>query len=185
MATRVESLFQQSGHWYELASDQCFPSPIGDTFCASIMKVYDWGDRHPRDHSEKELAQWLRQHGGIDISHAALLEIFAKRLVSGVVYNHPAMLGKCKQETLGASMVTQGAAKHSLAEHIQRQQLDSDLDKDPAAAVALLSTIVVDDPTFPDKVEESRPLPAPYDQDNHMDTDSSEQLREELYGDPG
>jgi hypothetical protein len=53
------TLFQQSSHWCELASDQCVPSPIGDTFHASIMEVYDWGDHHPRDHSEKELAQWL------------------------------------------------------------------------------------------------------------------------------
>jgi hypothetical protein len=42
----------------------------------------------------------------------------------------------------------------------------------------------VDNPTFPDKVEESRPLPTPYDQDDHMDTDSLEQLRKELYGNP-
>jgi hypothetical protein len=48
-------LFQQSGRWCELASDQHDPPPIGDTFRASITKMYDWGDRHPRDHSEKEL----------------------------------------------------------------------------------------------------------------------------------
>jgi hypothetical protein len=100
------------------------------------------------------------------------------------MYNHPAMLGKCKRETLGASTAMQGTAKRSLGERIQRQQLDSDLDKDMATAVTLSSTIVVDDPTFPDKVEESHPLPAPYDQDNHMDTDSLEQLHAELYGDP-
>jgi hypothetical protein len=70
-------LFQQSGCWCELASDQHVPLPIGDTFHASITKAYDWGDRHPRDHSKKELAQWLGQHSGIDISCAALLEIFA------------------------------------------------------------------------------------------------------------
>jgi hypothetical protein len=43
--------------------------------------------------------------------------------------------------------------------------------------------IVVDDPTFLDKVEESRPFPAPYDQDDHMDTNSSDQLHMEMYGD--
>jgi hypothetical protein len=177
-------LFQQSSHWCELASNQHVPPPIGDTLHTSIMKVYDWGDRHPRDHSAKELAQWLMQHGGIDISHAALLKIFAECLASGFVCNHPATLGKHKREALGASMVTQGAAKHSLAERIQHQQLDSDLDKDMAAAVALSSTSVMDDPTFPGKVEESCPLPTPYDQDDHMDTDSLEQLRVELYGDP-
>jgi hypothetical protein len=31
---------------------------------------------------------------------------------------------------------------------------------------------------------ENCPLPAPYDQDDHMDMDSSEQLLAELYGDP-
>jgi hypothetical protein len=80
--------------------------------------------------------------------------------------------------------VTQGAARCSLAERIQHQQLDSDLDKATATAVTSSSMIVVDDPTFPDKVVESHPLPAPYDQDDHMDTDSLEQLCEELYGDP-
>jgi hypothetical protein len=81
-------------------------------------------------------------------------------------------------------MATQSAAKHSLVEHIQHQQLDHDLDKAMAAAVASLSTITVDDPTFPDRWEtESCPLPAPHDQDDHMDTDSSEQLCQELYGD--
>jgi hypothetical protein len=103
-------LFQQSSRWCKLASDQHVPPPRGDTFHASITKAYDWGDHHPRDHSEKELAQWLRQHGGINISRAALLELFAERLVSGIVCNHPATLGKHKWETLGASMVTQGAA---------------------------------------------------------------------------
>jgi hypothetical protein len=146
--------------------------------------VYDWGDRHPRDHSKKELAQWLGQHGGIDISCAALLELFTERLASGTVCNHPAMLGKRKWGTFRASTVTQGATKCSLAERIQHQQLDSDLDKDMAASVASLSMIIVDKPMFLDKVEESHPLPTPYDQDDHMDTDSSEQLREELYGDP-
>jgi hypothetical protein len=96
------TLFQQSGRWCELASDQRVPPPIGDTFCTSIMEAYDWGDRHPRDHSEKELAQWLRQHGGINISRAALPKIFAERLASGLVCNHPAMLGKRKWEALGA-----------------------------------------------------------------------------------
>jgi hypothetical protein len=66
-------------------------------------------------------------------------------------------------------------------EHIQRQQLDSDLDKDMAAAVASLSAIVMDNPTFLDEVVESRPSPTPYDLDDHMDTDSSQQLHEELY----
>jgi hypothetical protein len=177
-------LFQQSGCWFELASNQRVPSPIGDTFHASITEGYEWGDRHPRDHSEKELAQWLGQHGSIDISRAALLEVFAECLASGVVYNHPARLGKCKREALGASMATQGAAKCSLVQRIQRQQLDSDLDMDTATAVTSSSTIVVDNPTFPDKVEESHPLPAPYDQDDHMDTDLLEQLHQELYSDP-
>jgi hypothetical protein len=81
-------------------------------------------------------------------------------------------------------MATQGATKRSLVEHIQHQHLDSDLDKDMAAAVTSSSMLIVDDPTFPDKVVESHPLPAPYDQDNHMDTDSSDQLHEELYGNP-
>jgi hypothetical protein len=63
--------------------------------------------------------------------------------------------------------------------------LDHDLDKDMATAVALLSTIIVDDPTLPDRWEvESHPLPTLYDQDDHMDTDSLEQLHKELYGDP-
>jgi hypothetical protein len=173
---------EQSGRRFELASDQCIPSPTGDTFHASITEVYDWGDRHPRDHSKQELAQWLTQHGGIDITCAALLEIFAERLASGIVHNRPATLGKCKQGALRASTATQGAAKHSLTEHIQRQQLDSDLDKDTVTAVTSLSTIVMDDPTFPDEVVESHPLPTPYDLDNHMDTDSTEQLHGELYG---
>jgi hypothetical protein len=125
-------LFQQSGHWLELVSDQCIPSPTGDTFHASIMEVYDWGDRHPRDHSKQELAQWLTQHGGIDITHATLLEVFAECSVSGIMHNHPAMLGKRKQGALRTSTATQGATKRSLAECIQRQQLDSDLDKDTA-----------------------------------------------------
>jgi hypothetical protein len=80
--------------------------------------------------------------------------------------------------------VTQGAAKRSLVECIQHQQLDSDLDKATAAAVTLLSMIVVDNPTFPDKVVESHPSPTPYDLDDHMDTGSSEQLHKELYGNP-
>jgi hypothetical protein len=59
----------------------------------------------------------------------------------------------------------------------------SDLDMDMVTAVALSSTIIVDDPTFLDSwATESRPLPTPYDEDDHMDTDSSEQLRKELYG---
>jgi hypothetical protein len=58
------------------------------------------------------------------------------------------------------------------------------LDKDTAAAVALSSSIVMDNPTLPDEVVESCPSPAPYDLDDHMDTDSLEQLCEELYGDP-
>jgi hypothetical protein len=62
--------------------------------------------------------------------------------------------------------------------------LDSDLDKATVAAVAASSSIVVDDPTFLDEVVESRPSPAPYDLDDHMDTDSSEQLHQEVYGDP-
>jgi hypothetical protein len=120
----IWTLFQQSSHWYDLASDQCVPPPIGDTFRASITEVYDWDDHHPRDHSEKELAQWLRQHGGIDISHAAQLKVFAERLASGIAYNQSASLDKCKWEALRASTVTQGAAKRSLAEHIQHQHLD-------------------------------------------------------------
>jgi hypothetical protein len=116
------------------------------------------------------------QHGGIDIACATLLEVFPERLASGIAYNHPARLGKRKQGALGASAVTQGATKCSLAERIQRQQLDSDLDKATVAAVTMLSSIVVDDPTFLDEVVESRPSPAPYDLDDHMDTDSSEQL---------
>jgi hypothetical protein len=100
------------------------------------------------------------------------------------VHNYPATLGKCKQGALGASAATQGATKRSLMERIQRQQLDSDLDKDTAAAVASSSSIVVDNPTFLDEVVESHPSPALYDLDDHMDTDSLEQLREELYGDP-
>jgi hypothetical protein len=155
----VWALFQQPSRWFELTSDQRVPSPIRDIFHASITEVYDWGDCHPRDHSKKELAQWLRQHGGINISHAALLKIFAERLVSSLAYNHPAMQGKRKWEALGASTATQGAAKRSLAEHIQHQQLDHNLDKVMAAAVASSDTIVVDDPTFPDKVEESHPFP--------------------------
>jgi hypothetical protein len=63
-------------------------------------------------------------------------------------------------------------------------QLDSDLDKATVAAVTTSSSIVVDDPTFLDEVVESRPSPTPYDLNDHMDTDSSEQLRQELYGDP-
>jgi hypothetical protein len=40
----------------------------------------------------------------------------------------------------------------------------------------------MDNPTFPDSwAMESHPLPTPYDQDDHMDTDSSEQLHKELY----
>jgi hypothetical protein len=152
-------------------------------FHASVKEAYSWGDHHPKDHSEKELAQWLGQYGGIDITHAALLEVFAECLVSSTTHNHPARVGKRKQEALGASMMTQGAAKRSLAEHIQHQQLDHDLDKDTAAAVASLSMIIVDDPTFLDSwATESRPLTAPYDQDNHMDTDLSVQLHKELYG---
>jgi hypothetical protein len=42
----------------------------------------------------------------------------------------------------------------------------------------------MDNPTFPDEVVESHPSPAPYDLNDHMDTNSSEQLCEELYGDP-
>jgi hypothetical protein len=52
------------------------------------------------------------------------------------------------------------------------------------AIVTASSLIVVDDPTFLDKVVESRPLPAPYDLNNHMDTNSLEQLCQEVYGDP-
>jgi hypothetical protein len=62
--------------------------------------------------------------------------------------------------------------------------LDSDLDKATIAAVTMLSSIVMDDPTFLDEVVESRPSPTPYDLDDHMDTDSSEQLRQEVYGNP-
>jgi hypothetical protein len=122
------------------------------------------------------------QHGGIDIARATLLKVFAERSASSIAHNHPATLGKHKQGALGTSAVTQGAAKHSLAEHIQRQQLDSDLDKDTATAVASSSAIIVDDPTFPDEVVESRPSPVPYDLDDRMDTDSMEQLHVELYG---
>jgi hypothetical protein len=104
------------------------------------------------------LAQWLMQHGGIDIACAALLEVFAKRLVSSIAYNHPARLGKCKQGALRASAATQGAAKRSLAERIQRQQLDSDLDKATVAAVTASSSIVVDNPTFPDEVASSHAM---------------------------
>jgi hypothetical protein len=177
-------LFQQPGRWFQWVSDLRIPSPTGDTFRTSVTEAYDWGDRHPRDHSKQELAQWLMQHGGIDIARAALLEVFAKRLASGAAHNHPARLGKCKQGALGASAATQGVAKRSLAECIQRQQLDSDLDKATVTAVTASSLIVVDNPTFLDEVVESRPSPAPYDLDNHMDTDSSEQLCEEVYGNP-
>jgi hypothetical protein len=107
-------------------------------------------DHHPKDHSKKELAQWLGQYGGIDITHAALLKVFPEHLASGTAHNHPARVGKRKQETLGASTATQGAAKCSLTERIQCQQLDSDLDKDTAAAVASSSTIIMNDPTFLD-----------------------------------
>jgi hypothetical protein len=93
-----------------------------------------------------ELAQSLRHKGGINISHAALLKVFAEHLVSGMVHNHPARVGKCKQEALGASTVTQGATKRCLVEHVQHQQLDYDLDKDLAIAVASSSTIIVDVP---------------------------------------
>jgi hypothetical protein len=144
-------LFQQPGHWYNLASNQCVPPPIRDILCTSVKEVYDWGDRHPRDHSEKKLAQWLGQYSGINISHATQLEVFAKCLASSAMHNHPARVGKCKWETLRASMATQVAAKHSLVERMH-QQLDSDLDKD-TAAVASSSTIVVDDPTLPDRWE--------------------------------
>jgi hypothetical protein len=178
------ALFQQPGRWFHWVSDLHIPSPTGDTFHASVMEAYDWGDHHPRDHSEQELAQWLMQHGGIDISHAALLEVFAKCSASGAAHNHPARLGKRKQGALGASAATQGVAKRSLMECIQRQQLDSDLDKDTVAAVATSSLIVMDNPTFPDEVVESRPSPAPYDLDDHMDTDSLDQLCKEVYGDP-
>jgi hypothetical protein len=102
------ALFQQPGSWFQWVSDLRIPSPTGDTFCASITEAYDWGDHHPRDHSKQELAQWLMQHGGIDITHAALLEVFAERLASGTAHNHPARLGKCKQGALGASAATQG-----------------------------------------------------------------------------
>jgi hypothetical protein len=37
----IWKLFQQSGRWCKLVSNQCVPSPIGDTFHASIMEVYD------------------------------------------------------------------------------------------------------------------------------------------------
>jgi hypothetical protein len=156
----------------------------GDTFCASVTEAYNWGNRHPKDHSEQELAIWLLQHGGIDIARAALLEVFAERIASSVAHNHSARLGKRKQGALGASAATQGAAKCSLMERIQRQQLDSDLDKATVAAVTVSSSIVMDDPTFPDEVVENRPSPAPYDLDDHMDTNLSEQLRQELYGNP-
>jgi hypothetical protein len=177
-------LFQQSGRWYELASNQRVPSPIGDTFHTSITRCMTGVIVTPGTTPKKSWPNGLGQHGGIDISRAALLELFAECLASDIVCNHPATLGKCKWETLRASMATQGAAKCSLVEHIQCQQLDSDLDKDTATTVTLSSTIVVDDPTFPDKVVESHPLPTPYDQDDHMDTDSLEQLHEELYGNP-
>jgi hypothetical protein len=166
----VLTLFQQSGRWFDLVSCLRIPSPTGETFRASVTEAYNWGDRHPRDHSEQELSQWLMQHGGIDIAHAALLEVFAERAASGVAYNHPARLGKRKQGALGASVVTQGVAKRSLVEHVQRQQLDSDLDKATVTAVTTSSSIVMDDPTFPDEVVESRPSPTPYDLDNNMDT---------------
>jgi hypothetical protein len=123
------TLFQQSGCWFNLISCLHIPSPTGDTFCTSITEAYNWGDCHPRDHSEQELAQWLMQHGSINITCAALLEVFTRRLASGVVHNYPATLGKRKQGALRASAVTQDAAKCSLTERIQRQQLDSDLDK--------------------------------------------------------
>jgi hypothetical protein len=166
------ALFQQPGRWFQWVSNLRIPLTAGDTFRTSVTKAYDWGDRHPKDHSEQELALWLLQHGGINITRASLLEVFAKRVTSGVACNHSARLGKCKQGALGASAVTQGAAKHSLVERIQRQQLDSDLDKATVAAVTVLSSIVVDDPMFPDEVVESHPSPAPYDLDDHMDTDS-------------
>jgi hypothetical protein len=178
------ALFQQPGCWFHWVSDLCIPAPTGDTFRTSITEAYDWGDHHPKDHSKQELSQWLVQYSGINIAHAALLEVFAKHLASSVAHNHPAMLGKRKQGALGASVATQGVAKCSLAERIQRQQLDSDLDKDTVAAVAALSSIALDDPTFLDEVVESHPSPTPYDLDDHMDTDSSEQLCEEVYGDP-
>jgi hypothetical protein len=76
----VWALFQKPGCWYHLASYQCAPLPIGDTFHTSIKEAYDCGDRHPRDHSKKELAQWLRQYGGINITCATQLEVFAKHL---------------------------------------------------------------------------------------------------------
>jgi hypothetical protein len=178
------TLFQQSGRWFHLVSDLRIPSPTGDTFRTSVTEAYDWGDGcpPPKDHSEQELAQWLVQHGSIDIARAALLEVFAECLASGAVHNHPARLGKHKQGALRASVATQGVAKRSLVVHIQCQQLESDLDKDTVAAVAVLSSIVVDNPTFPDEVVESCPSPAPYDLDDHMDTDLSEQLRKEVYG---
>jgi hypothetical protein len=116
------ALFQQPGRWFQWVSDLRIPSPTGDTFRASVMEAYDWGDRHPRDHSEQELAQWLMQHSGIDIARADLLDVFAECLASGTAHNHPARLGKCKQGALGASAVTQGVAKHSLVERIQHQQ---------------------------------------------------------------
>jgi hypothetical protein len=67
--------------------------------------------------------------------------------------------------------------------HVQEELVDTDLDKDTATAVALSSSIVMDDPTFPDKVVESRPSPTPYDLDDYMETNLSEQLCGELYGD--
>jgi hypothetical protein len=78
------TLFQQSGRWFDLASDQCVPPPIGDTFRASVTEAYNWGDHHPKDHSEKELAHWLTQHGSINITHATQLEVFAECLASSI-----------------------------------------------------------------------------------------------------
>jgi hypothetical protein len=121
------------------------------------------------------LAQWLGCKGGMDISHATLLEVFAKHLVSSTAHNHPARVGKHKQEVLGTSTATQGATKCSLVECVQHQQLDCDLDKEMGVAVALSSTIIVDDLLVTSSgAMESHPLPAPYDQDDHMDTNSSE-----------
>jgi hypothetical protein len=131
-----------------------------------VKEAYSWGDRHPKHHSEKELAQWLRKYSSIDISRATQLKVFTECLVSGAAHNHPARVGKCKQEAHAASSVTQGDTKRSLMECM----LDSDLDKDTAAAVASSSMIVVDDPTFSNKWVESHPFPTPYDQDDHMDT---------------
>jgi hypothetical protein len=59
--------------------------------------------------------------GGHQYHLCHLLEVFVECLASGMLNNHPARVGKCKQETLGASMVTQGATKCSLMERIQHQ----------------------------------------------------------------